>query len=378
MKFLKSTVIFLVLFTGCSSNSGNNSSSNMPESVSQKVVATDDLYVIENPTSPFARPKGAKIGFDVDGVLHTEVQYTINDFFFYKRPAFETVERNPRLMKEIEFLLINNNQPRIITHNKSVCDTLNNTNRNNLLASNGLPEIDTTNVFCVNHKSNKSIEINKQNITLFYDDSPGVLAEVAVNSPTTKLFMPLPKIQKVAHYFSDGVLPTKFVAKCGVLVVDDSMPQKRFLLQLRSPKLKEWWNFPGGSCAYHDNKKKNCAKGECEDPISGAIREFNEEAGKYTSLNSELDLVKRFMVLQSNDYMLFVVKLDKNYLDNRKFIPQDKFAGEVHTKSFNIPNSPGYRWFSLDECKAGAKVDGYDLKLTGNTCDMFRKYLEEF
>ncbi len=371
MKFLKSTAIFLVLITGCSSNSSNNS-----QSVHQNEVATDDLYTIEDPSSPFARPKGAKIGFDVDGVLHTEVKYTLKDFYFYKRPAFETTERNPRLKKEIEFLLANNNSPIVVTHNSSVCSPANNLNRNNLLLENSLPNLNNSDVFCV--KGNKSNEINNQKATLFYDDSPAVLAEVAVNSPTTKLFMPLPKIQKVAHYFSDGVLPTRYVDKCGVLIVDNSAPKKRFLLQLRSPKLKKWWNFPGGSCAYHDNKVKNCNNGDCEDPISGAIREFDEEAGKYISLNSELDLSKRFMVLQSNDYMLFVVKFDKNYLDSRKFVPQDKFAHEVHTKTFNIPNSPGYRWFSLDECKAGAKVDGFDLSHTGKTCDMFRKYLEAF
>ena len=39
--------------------------------------------------------------------------------------------------------------------------------------------------------------------------------------------MPLPKIQKVAHTFLDGVLPTRYVDKCGVLIVDNSAP-KRF------------------------------------------------------------------------------------------------------------------------------------------------------
>ncbi|WGL61041.1 NUDIX hydrolase [Pigmentibacter sp. JX0631] len=376
MKIQKKFVSILLLMVTSCSNSSEKSDKN-PQN--QEVITyngTDDLYEVESSTSPFARPKNAKIGFDVDGVLHTEVKYTANDFYYFKRPAFETTGRNIRLKKEIDFLLSNGNNPSVVTHNKSVCVSANTIKRDNLFKENGLPSIPSSQVFCVN--GDKSVEINNQALTLFYDDSPGVLSLVSANSPTTKLFMPLPKHQKVAHYFSDKVIPTKPISKCGVLIVDDSKPDKRFLLQLRSPKLGEWWNFPGGSCAYHENKHLNFATQEFEDPITGAIREFDEEAGKFKSLKNELDQSKRLMVLQSNDYVLFVVKLDKNYLDNRKFVPQDKFAHEVSNKLFNIPNSPGYRWFKLSECKKGAKVDGYNLGITGKTCDTFRTYLDAF
>lgn len=370
--------LLLIMLTSYSCNS---SSSEESKKDSQQIVTyngTDDLYEIESPTSPFARPKNEKIGFDVDGVLHTEVKYTLKDYYFHKRPAFETTGRNIRLKKEIDFLLSNGNTPSIVTHNPSVCKTENISNRDNLLKENGLPSIPNSQVFCVASGTKKSVEIINQGLTLFYDDSPAVLAEVSANSPKTKLFMPLPKHQKVAHYFSDKKEPTKSISKCGVLIVDDSKPEKRFLLQLRSPSLQEWWNFPGGSCAYHENKHLNFDKQEFEDPITGAIREFDEEAGKFTSLKYELDQSKRLMVLQANDYLLFVVKLDKNYLNMRKFVPQDKFAWEVSTKVFNIPNSPGYRWFKLSECKKGAKVEGHNLGVTGDTCDMFRIYLDAF
>lgn len=76
--------------------------------------------------------------------------------------------------------------------------------------------------------------------------------------------------------------------------------------------------------------------------------------------------------------MLFVVKFNKNYISSRSFIPQDKYAWEVSTKVFNIPNSPGYRWFNLDECKIGAKVQGHSLGVTAQTCETFRKYLKQF
>lgn len=84
------------------------------------------------------------------------------------------------------------------------------------------------------------------------------------------------------------------------------------------------------------------------------------------------------MVLRSNDYMLFVVKFDKNYISSRSFIPQDKYAWEVSSKVFNISNSPGYRWFDLDECKIGGNVQGHNLSHTGRTCEIFRNYLEQF
>lgn len=378
MKFQKKFGSFLLVIVTSCSNSSEKSDKNPQNQEFITYNGTDDLYEPVSSTSPFARPKNAKIGFDVDGVLHTEVKYTIDDFYYYKRPAFESTGRNIRLKKEIDFLLNNGNNPSLVTHNASVCMPANSTKRDNLLKENGLPSIPSSQVFCVASGAKKSVEINNQGLTLFYDDSPAVLAEVSANSPKTKLFMPLPKHQKVAHYFSDKKEPTKSISKCGVLIVDDSKPEKRFLLQLRSPSLQEWWNFPGGSCAYHENKNLNFDKQEFEDPITGAIREFDEEAGKFTSLKYELDKSKRLMVLQANDYLLFVVKLDKNYLNMRKFVPQDKFAWEVSTKVFNIPNSPGYRWFKLSECKKGAKVEGHNLGVTGDTCDMFRIYLDAF
>lgn len=379
MKLLVSLLLPALIFTSCSNNSTtkDDNSSNRSGLAGITYDGEDDLYEKTDASSPFARPAGAKVGFDVDGVLHTEVNYSLNDQYHPSRFVFNTVGRNIRLQKEIKFLLNNGNKPNIVTHNTSFCLPKHASSQLNLLNSNGLGSTPASDIFCV--MGGKSTQINNQNINLFYDDSPSVLDEVAKNSPTTKLFMVLPKHQKVAHYFADAKTPTnKFVAKCGLLIVDDSAPKKRFLLQLRSDKLGGWWNFPGGSCAYHDNIKKNCAKGECEDPISGSIREFNEEAGKERSFEHDLDQSKRLMVLRSNDYMLFVSKFDKNYITSRNFIPQDKYAWEVSDKVFNIPGSPGYRWFDLDDCKIGAVIDGHKLSHTGKTCETFRKLLEEF
>ncbi|KAB8031003.1 NUDIX hydrolase [Fluviispira multicolorata] len=376
MKLLLSLLLPVLVLTGCSNSINQNNSNNHNELSNITHNGEDDLFEKTDTNSPFARPTRANVGFDVDGVLHTEVRYSLTDQYYPSKFVFNTTERNLRLQKEIKFLLNSSNTPYIVTHNKDFCDSRYTTNKLNLLNNNNLGAIHSSDIFCVS--GGKSNILKNQNINVFYDDSPIVLTEIAKNSPATKLFMVLPKHQKIAHYFENLTSSTVPISKCGVLIVDDSAPKKRFLLQLRSDKLGGWWNFPGGSCAYADNKFKNCETENCEDPISGAIREFNEESGKEHLFEKDLDKAKRFMVLRSKDYMLFVVKFDKNYISSRSFIPQDKYAWEVSHKVFNISGSPGYRWFDLDECKNGAKVQGHKLSYTGRTCDIFRNYLEQF
>ncbi|WP_186646431.1 NUDIX hydrolase [Fluviispira vulneris] len=376
MKLLLSLLLILFALTGCSNSTIKNHSGIDNKFTAITYDGEDDLFERTDARSPFARPSNARVGFDVDGVLHTEVRYSLEDKYFPLKFVFDTTKRNLRLQKEIKFLLNHSNKPYIVTHNKDVCDSRHTSNSLNFLNTNKLDSIRSSDIFCVSKEI--SAKLKNQNINVFYDDSPSVLSEIAKNSPATKLFMVLPKHQKIAHYFEDPTPSNKFIANCGVLIVDDSSPKKRFLLQLRSDKLGGWWNFPGGSCAYKENKSKNCAIENCEDPISGAIREFNEESGKEHLFEKDLDKAKRFMVLRSKEYMLFVVKFDKNYISSRSFIPQDKYAWEVSDMVFNISDSPGYRWFDLDECKIGAKVQGYNLSHTGRTCEIFRNYLEQF
>ena len=361
----------------------------------------DDLNEETKEHSLFARPKNEKVGLGVDGVLHTNVYYSLSDFFTpyfdpSSRYVFALNGRNKRVEKEIKFLLNNKNNINIVTNNKSFCDSSSSNlvhDRENFLKSNGLPPISNENLFCGIHK--KSEIINDHNITTFYDDSPRVLEEIAKtnhamgNGHKTKLFMVLPKQQKVVHYFSDYSSKNNvMIDSCGVLIVDDSTPKKRFLLQLRGPKM-HWaantWNFPGGACAYKENKKnqdKGLANNTFEDPITGALREFKEEAGKNISIDELLNNSKRMVALRSNKYMLFVMKLNKEDVDKLKFIPLDKYQNEVSKEMFNIATSatksPGYRWFNLDECSENLIIDGFPIKNAGKTCDVFREILEQF
>lgn len=336
----------------------------------------DDLYEKTPADSPFARPTKGNIGFDVDGVLHSDVRYSSEgDYNDPTRPIFQTTGRNKRLQKEIELLLQNGNKPFVVTHNYTFCSPSSFPARQKFLAENNLEQIQNNEIFCITPPIGKSIQLTKSNIDTFYDDSPKVLAEVSRNKPNTKLFMVLPKQEKVAHYFSSAN-PDR-VGTCGVLLVDDTKPKKRFLLQLHLEQQKESWAIPKGSCAFTENKNKNCALGECEDPITGSIRVFNEKTGQNHKFDQDLNQTTRLMVLHSKNTMLLVAKFADGYLNQRSFIPEVKHASEVSNKVFNILNSPGYRWFDLDECKSESKIEGYPVDAAKNTCKEFYNYLNK-
>lgn len=374
MKLLIRITLSSFFLLSCVHKTENQNNSNQVASLQED--SFDDLFENAPKGSLFARPVGDKIGFDIDGVLHTEVQYsTFGDYNDPSRPILETKGRNKRLIKEIDLLLKNGNKPYIITHNESFCSPASINKREIFLAENHLGQIKNNEIFCIKPPTGKSGQLKETKINSFYDDSPKVLAEVSKNKPNTKLFMVLPHQEKVAHYFAGS--STERVENCGVLVIDASKPKKRLLLQLRSESLGSWWNFPGGSCALAENKLKNCSLGECEDPITGAIREFNEEAGKERDFNHDITQTKRLMVLHSKKYMLLVAKFNNNFLNNRSFIPKQKHSYEVSNKIFNIQNSPGYRWFDLEECDENSIIEGHPLKITGKFCKEFKDYLEK-
>ena len=121
------------------------------------------------PTSnPFHRPSDVNVGFDVDGVLHTNVNYgggtghPISELF--SNPG-----RNTRVRSEVTQMLGHRNTPYIVTHNGAFCLPANLARREPFLTSNGFTgNLPTDHISC--ERGAKSTIINSNKIRVFYDD----------------------------------------------------------------------------------------------------------------------------------------------------------------------------------------------------------------
>jgi hypothetical protein len=305
-------------------------------------------------SSIFDPPKNTHVGFDIDGVLHTQVWYGQNaqgEFGQYHpilphAAVFETTERNPAIKELASQWGLLGNTFSIVTHNQAFCRS-NQTKQDQFFAENGLP----TPIKAVNCSSRpKSEFLKKEKVTAFVDDSPAVLQEIAYAAPSVRLYMAFPHHHAVAPYFYQTPLE---IEQCGMVFVSQDpavkVSQRRVLLQHRADTNS--WQIPHGDCDAKLNRNRTCTKEmPCEDPVTGAFRILHEQAGDTTQI--QLSSHPHMEVFHFENLFLLMVKVEAESLHDLHPQPAGLPVVELNTPIANVANSPGYRWFTQEELQA--------------------------
>ena len=296
----------------------------------------------------FDPPKNTKVGFDVDGVLHTQVWYGRNrsrELGQYHPTVahgsiFETTERNPAIKELATQWAALGNTFFIVSHNTAFCGASQN-KQAQLLHENGIP-MPLPKMFC--SMQPKSSMLKKEKISVFVDDSPSVLQEIAYGAPSVRLFLAFPHHNVVAPYFYQTPLE---IEQCGMVFISKALGtrQNRVLLQHRNDP--EGWQIPHGDCNAKINRTRTCTSAvPCEDPAAAALRLLNEQAGQHRLI--QLPSNPRMEVLHVDSLFLLIVKVDADQMQDLHPQPIGLPWVDLNTPVTNVANSPGYQWFTQE------------------------------
>lgn len=322
-----------------------------------------------------------RVGFDVDGVLHNQVYYDNGQYHpIYKLSDLLSLHPNnyinPFIISLIKKHIDQGDEIFIVSPNPTVKTPLFMTFLSGLLGSNA-SKIPFQNIFWA--KGGKSKIISNLGITTFYDDSSRVLREINYNvyyksnkTYPIRLFQVIPELNFVCEFMSSSSVKQNTLSNVGgvlLIAYNKQTNTRKYLLQQRASDLTggNKFNIPGGHIAdspYENGSKKCSRRKNCESPFMGCLREFGEEAFKdimdeispkkikinqYNAFNF-LNGALRVMNYQRGQYNLVIIKYDESLTNGFRFYPTKKYTEEINLNHiYNIQNSPGSKWFSLQE-----------------------------
>tara|TARA_A100001015_G_scaffold168549_1_gene187356 strand:+ start:1156 stop:2319 length:1164 start_codon:yes stop_codon:yes gene_type:complete len=323
-----------------------------------------------------------RVGFDVNGVLHNQVYYDNGQYYPIYKFSDLLLQNpsnyiNPFIISLIKKHIDQGDEIFIVSHNPIVQTSLFLQFLILILGQNNASKIPIQNIYLA--KGGKSKIISNLGITTFYDDSSKVLREINYNiyyksnkTYPIRLFQVIPELNFICEFMSSPSVKKDTLSNVGgVLLVayNTQNNTRKYLLQQRASDLTggNKFNIPGGHIAdspYENGSKKCSRKKNCESPFMGCLREFGEEAFKdimnetspkkikinqYNASNF-LNGALRVMNYQRGQYNLVIIKYDESLTNGFRFYPTKKYAEEINLNHiYNIPNSPGSKWFSLQE-----------------------------